>query len=297
MVRDFIPISADKRPRPTGMVPNAPFQLKGNNRPPVASRTSEGASSLPGATGGRASDPAVELEDLTGGVREAVVEMDQEFRDSFGGIEAVEDVVVADLRAAVIGERGGHRGVEEAGQDGVHADAGRAEFAGQRAGETEQAGLGRGVGGLAVGWMQGGAAGDENEVAATCPQHAAGGGGGADGGPAEVDRHDLVPCGFVEPGKRRVTSDARIADEEFGGVLAEESAHRVPIGNVQFPAAGAQHGMAGCGESRGQSPGEPPFAAGDDNESAHAKEAERNSGESQGPVPAAINCRCAERPG
>jgi hypothetical protein len=226
-----------------------------------------------------------------------IVQVNEELRDGFRGIEAVEDMIVEDLRAAVLGERGSHRSVEEAGQDGIHADAGRAEFAGQRFRETEQAGLGRGVGGLAVGWMQGGAAGDENEVAATCPQHAAGGGGGAGGGPAEVDRHDLVPFRFVEPGKRRVTGDARIADEEFSGVIAEESAHRVLVGDVEFPAAGAQHGVPGCGESRSQSPGEPPFAPGDDDKSAHAGEAERTSGESQGPVPAAINCRCAERPG
>jgi hypothetical protein len=38
------------RHRPTGTVPDCPFPLQGNNRPTRASRTSEGASSLPRAT-------------------------------------------------------------------------------------------------------------------------------------------------------------------------------------------------------------------------------------------------------
>jgi hypothetical protein len=73
--------------------------------------------------------------------------------------------------------------------------------------------------------------------------------------------------------------------------------HRVLIGDVQFPTTGVQHGMAGSGESRGQSPSETSFAPGDDDKSAHAGEAERTFGESQGPAPAAINCRCGERGG
>ncbi len=54
------------RPRPTGTVPGSPLHRQAEKPPPVASRTSEGASSLPCATGGRPSPAAAGCEGRVG---------------------------------------------------------------------------------------------------------------------------------------------------------------------------------------------------------------------------------------
>ena len=54
-----------------------------------------------------------------------------------------------ELGQALVAERGGHVGRDGPGRDDVDGDAARAELAGQRAGEADEAGLGGGVVGLA----------------------------------------------------------------------------------------------------------------------------------------------------
>jgi len=75
--------------------------------------------------------PAVELENLAGGVGETGLKEEEEVGDLGGLVEAAEDVSAADGFNAFGGEGAGHLRFEEAGEDGVDADVGGADFAGE----------------------------------------------------------------------------------------------------------------------------------------------------------------------
>jgi hypothetical protein len=93
----------------------------------------------------------------------------------------------------VAGEAAHHRGVDDAGADGVDADAVGGVVQGGRFGEADEAVLGCGVGGLALEALDAGAGRGVDDRAAAAGQHERDLVLHGDEHATEVDRHQAVP--------------------------------------------------------------------------------------------------------
>ena len=74
---------------------------------------------------------------LARSVREVVVQAPDEARHGAWGVEPAQGVIIQDAGFSLRRHAGGHRGVEEAGEDCVDANPMRTEVAGKTCGEAE----------------------------------------------------------------------------------------------------------------------------------------------------------------
>ena len=145
-----------------------------------------------------------------------------------------------------------HVAVHEPGRDHVGGDAARAEFAGQRPGQADQAGLGRGVVGLAGRAVQAHHGGDEDEAAPAHPHHAA---YRPLGHPVRADQVRVEYLGEVvlaHQRQQRVPGHARVGDQHLHRPLVrfhrgEGGVDRRRVAHVTLDHRQPVHRVAGTG--------------------------------------------------
>src|SRR5690242_209053 len=142
-----------------------------------------------------------------------------------------------DLLPALLRQRGGHVGVDQSGGDDVGGDVAGAELAGDRAGEADQPGLGRGVVGLAGRAEQPDDRGDEDEPAVPGPQHAAGGPLGDPERAGQVGVQHPGELLLAHPQQQRVVGDSGVGHQHLHRALlrldlGEGSVDLLQVGDV-----------------------------------------------------------------
>jgi biopolymer transport protein ExbB len=142
-----------------------------------------------------------------------------------------------DFRAAFGAYVAGKLGFEEAWQNRVDADVMAPVAARQLLGQSQQGGFCGGVCNLPRWRMDGGKAGNENEMAATSFDHAGQDGGGTGGGTAEVDGHDLIPCALRKFEQWGIARNASRTNQQINGTPVEILMHRGAIRHVEIQAA------------------------------------------------------------
>lgn len=141
------------------------------------------------------------------------VEVVDESCGGLGGIECAEGVEAFDDFPAFFRDGGGHGCFEESGEDGIDTDAVFPVGVGEGFGEAVEGSFCGGVGGLADGWVDGGVAGDEDDVAFAFFHHCWEGCFRAVVGGGVVDLKDLVPCVAFHGAEGLISDDPGGADE------------------------------------------------------------------------------------
>ncbi len=157
------------------------------------------------------------------------------------GIESTEVMGSEDFRFAAGRNRLRHAGFQKAGQDRVHPDALVAMTAGERTGQTEQSGLGGGIGRLALRGMDRRVTGNEDDVTGSLFDHSGQGSFGAIGSSLIIHRKHLVPRAFGGTQQEAVPGDSRGADEKVHGSEFEIPPDRFWIRDIQLS-------VTGCGD-------------------------------------------------
>src|SRR5690606_28390572 len=137
----------------------------------------------------------------------------------------------------LVGEAGRHVGLDEAGGDDVGRHALAAEFAGKGLGETDEAGLGGGVVGLAGVAHHAGGAADVDDAAEAALHHGPGGSAAGDEGALEVHADDLVELLIAHAHQQVVAGDAGVVDEDvepavLGGDLFDRRAEGGAVADI-----------------------------------------------------------------
>ena len=194
-----------------------------------------------------------------------LVEMDEKSGDGVRGIQATEGVLLADDFLAGVADGLGHAGFEETGEDDIHADACGADFAGERLREANQPCFRGGVGGLADRRMDGGVAGNEDEVAGAAADHRLEGRLGAAEGTVQVDFELAIPVGFADAGEQLVVAEPGIGDEQLEGLQCfKKSADGVGLGDIEIGTARSVDGEATVTQRRSDPVSQIAVTAGDE---------------------------------
>lgn len=210
-------------------------------------------------------DPAVELEYLSRGVGELMVEVNDESGHGVDGVETAEAVFGDDIGMPCGRHLAGHGGVEKSRQDDVGADVLEPQFLRQGMGKSDQRGLGGGIGCLTGGGMEGGAAGDEDEVAGAATDHLRDDRQGASEGTVEIDIKVPGKRRFIEMDEQLVIGKSGIANDGVGKRVGGQcGGHRVSIRHIKLGAPRRVHGVPDGAESMGDGLSQPAMAAGDE---------------------------------
>ena len=159
------------------------------------------------------------------------------------------------LRLLLLGQLGGHVGLDEARGDDVRGDAARSELAGDGSRHAHEPGLRRGVVDLPGRAEQPDDAGDQDDAPELRLEHALRRALDDAEGAAEVGVDDLVEVVFAHAHQQRVAGDAGVRDDdldraEFCFDLGESGVERRGIRDVGAHRERALGALAGTGGDR-----------------------------------------------
>ena len=202
-----------------------------------------------------AADPAVELEDLAGDVREAI-----ELKDEAGGVggrvEGAEGVGGEHSLAVRFEDDAGHLGFQEAGEHAIATNAPGSVFAGDGLCEGDEASLGCGVIGLTFGACEGCEGADIDDVPGALAGHELDGCTSASEGTAEIDVDDLIPGLGGHERHGLVAHETCVVDEQVDSrQRLEELDHGSGAADIECRASGREDVPPGCFQARAEGEG------------------------------------------